>query len=140
MQVAPGGLEGVVVADTVMSRIDGQAGRLLIRGHDVEQLTEIAGFEDVCGLLLSGAEPGDNAGLRRQLGVARIHAHARIGPLGRALHLPDAMEALRAGLAQLSLHDAGGHDLGLELIGACAVYAAAWHRLRQGLDPVEPDP
>ena len=140
MQVAPGGLEGVVVADTVLSRIDGQAGRLLIRGHDVERLTEIASFEDVCALLLFGAEPGGNSLLRRQLGAARVHAHARIAGLGRALHLPDAMEALRAALAQLSLRDAEPHDVRFELIGACAVYAAAWHRLRQGLDPVEPDP
>jgi citrate synthase len=106
MQMAPAGLEGVVVADTVLSWIDGRAGRLRIRGHDVERLSEIAGFEDVCALLLSGAEPGANSELRGQLGAARVHAHARIGGLGRALHLPDAMEALRAALAQLSLCDA----------------------------------
>lgn len=136
-QVAPSGLEGVVVADTVMSRVDGQAGQLWVRGHDVERLAEIAGFEDVCGLLLEGYEPGAASGVRRALGAARVRAHARIPGLGGALQLPDAMAALRAGLAQLS---PGGEDVRFELIGACPVYAAAWERLRRGLAPLEPDP
>ena len=30
------GLDGVIVADTVMSEVDGEAGRLVVRGHAVE--------------------------------------------------------------------------------------------------------
>ena len=32
------GLEGVVVADTVLSEVDGERGRLVIAGHEVEEL------------------------------------------------------------------------------------------------------
>jgi hypothetical protein len=48
------GLEGVVAAHTVLSDVDGQAGRLTIRGYAVEDLAHRAGFEDVAHLLLDG--------------------------------------------------------------------------------------
>ena len=51
------GLEGVVAAETVMSHIDGEEGRLIIRGHDVEALADAARFEDVCALLWDGQAP-----------------------------------------------------------------------------------
>ena len=33
------GLEGVVVADTRLSEVDGERGRLVVAGHDIEALT-----------------------------------------------------------------------------------------------------
>ena len=32
------GLDGVIVADTVMSGVDGEQGRLVVRGHELEEL------------------------------------------------------------------------------------------------------
>jgi citrate synthase len=32
------GLDGIVVADTVMSEVDGEEGRLVVRGHALEEL------------------------------------------------------------------------------------------------------
>ncbi|MBW2280021.1 MAG: citrate synthase [Deltaproteobacteria bacterium] len=136
------GLEGVVVADTVMSRVDGLAGHLVIRGYDVEVLAASARFEDVCALLWQGSTPGSEAGREagREIGQARLRAHARLPGLGGALKLPNAMEALRAGIAQLSVEAEPELDPRYELVGACAVYAAAWARLRAGQQPVAPDP
>jgi len=51
------GLDGVVVAETELSDVDGEAGRLVIRGYEVEELVERATFEDVCGLLWNGTWP-----------------------------------------------------------------------------------
>jgi citrate synthase len=31
------GLDGMVVADTLMSEVDGEAGRLIVRGHAIEE-------------------------------------------------------------------------------------------------------
>ena len=45
------GLDGVIVADTVMSEVDGEAGRLIVRGHAVEDLVAARGFEGVAALL-----------------------------------------------------------------------------------------
>jgi len=41
------GLDGVIVADTVMSEVDGEEGRLVVRGHAIEELVGVTGFEGV---------------------------------------------------------------------------------------------
>jgi citrate synthase len=43
------GLDGVVVASTALSDVDGERGRLIFRGYPVEELVERATFEEVCG-------------------------------------------------------------------------------------------
>ena len=45
------GLEGVVAADSVISRVDGQEGRLIYRGYDISDLAEHCCFEEVAYLL-----------------------------------------------------------------------------------------
>ena len=41
------GLEGVVVAETRLSEVDGEGGRLVICGHDVEELAQRCDFESL---------------------------------------------------------------------------------------------
>jgi citrate synthase len=48
------GLDDVVVAETVLSDVDGQAGRLVIRGHSLDDLVDHASFERVVTLLWEG--------------------------------------------------------------------------------------
>lgn len=124
------GLEGVVVADTATSMVDGEAGELLIRGWPVGELAGVVSFERVCGLLWR--DTLDAPGV--DLGPAREAAFARLPRLGGALELADAMDALRASAAQLEGSSAE------ELTGALAVLAAAWSRRARGLAPVPPDP
>ena len=57
MDQAHSGLEGVVVADTRLSHVDGARGRLVIAGHDVERLAGRATFEDVAALLWTSEWP-----------------------------------------------------------------------------------
>ncbi len=57
-----GGLDGVEVADTALSRVDGEQGRLVIAGHDLEALAGRVTFEEVCGLLWGGELPEDRSG------------------------------------------------------------------------------
>ena len=45
------GLDNVIAADTVLSHVDGEAGRLIIRGHDLEDLVARFGFEEAAALL-----------------------------------------------------------------------------------------
>ena len=131
------GLDGVVVAETRLSDIDGEAGRLLIRGIPVEDLAGRVGFEELCGLLWDGALPVGSALARVQeeLGRGRVEAWQRLGQLGDALGLEDGMAALRAAVA----HMPDGPGVRERLVGAVAVYAAAWSRLRDGRTPVAPD-
>ncbi|HLL24594.1 MAG TPA: citrate/2-methylcitrate synthase, partial [Kofleriaceae bacterium] len=49
------GLEGLVVAETAISLVDGERGRLVIGGFDVEQLAATHTFERAAELILRGA-------------------------------------------------------------------------------------
>ncbi len=150
------GLDGVVVAETALSDVDGERGHLIIRGYPVEELVERATFEDVCGLMWNGSLP-TGAGretLRVALAQARREAFALLPSLGSALGATDGMEALRAAAGHVP--DSGGfHDLdnlhnldnlanltrgALQLTGALSVFAAAWARARAGHPPVPPQP
>jgi citrate synthase len=138
--IAPEGLEGVVVADTGLSEVDGERGRLLVRGYSVEDLALRTDFEGACALLWDGRLPERPAhlALHASLGRARERAFARLGSLGAALRAEDGMEALRAALAHVVAHGADEAELRLELCAAVAVYAAAWARVRAGAEPLTP--
>ena len=38
MSAASDGLEGIVAAETVLSHVDGERGRLILRGHEIDDL------------------------------------------------------------------------------------------------------
>jgi len=120
------GLEGVVVAETRLSDVDGERGRLIIAGHDVESLTGRASLEDVGELLL---------GRPLKLGPARAAAFERLPALGDALARDDGMDALRASVA----HQPGDADANA-VIASVGVFAAAWARRKKNLPPIPPDP
>ncbi|AKT42248.1 citrate synthase [Chondromyces crocatus] len=138
-QPRAGGLDGIVVADTALSEVDGERGHLLLAGHDLETLS--AGgdvtFEDLCALLWQGAlpRPEGRETLRAALAAGRVEAFARLDHLGDALRAVDAMDALRAAVAHLA-----GDAAPAAIAGAAATFAAAWARLRAGEAPVAPDP
>ena len=151
MTIRASGLEDLVFATTRLSDVDGAAGKLSIAGRAVEELAGAYPIEHVAWLLFYGADPtaDELARTRRALGQARARAHARTPALGDALDAPDAMDALRAGLAHITLPEVAGHDgLGaafarcLELAGAIAAFSGAWagRRARPGLAPIAPDP
>ncbi len=144
------GLEGIVVADTRLSEVDGVHGRLLIGGHPVEQVAAL-GFDSACCLLWDGVLPSGAEGRVRvarvsaALGLARRRAWALMGELGSALDADDAMDGLRAALAHVALDSAseGIADVpwdAVSLTGATAVFAAAWARRAAGQPPLEPHP
>ncbi len=136
MNTTSNGLEGVVVADTAISEVDGERGHLVIAGHDVERLAERVTFEDAVVRVLTagGARPG-----APHLGAARAAAWELVPRLGDALALPDAMDSLRTAIGHLR---PTGDDLvdAIAAIGAAPVFVAAWSRTRGGLTPVAPDP
>ena len=133
------GLEGVVAAETVLSDVDGLAGRLVIRGYELGELAGRTSFEDAVRLLLGGMfeDLPSAAELKARLGRARAEAFAEVHAL-EDLQLHDPVERLRALMARLP----DGDDLqaGLRLIAAPAVFTAAIARADAGEAPVAPDP
>ena len=136
MSAVISGLAGVVVAETQLSRVDGEAGELVIRGYRVGDLAGRHDFPAICALLWTG-DLGGRPGLAAELGAAREAAWALVPSLGGALNTPDGMDALRAGLGHVP---SGGDPAALRarLVGAVPVLAAAWWRGQQGLGPVAP--
>jgi len=136
------GLEGVVVADTTISDVDGERGRLVIAGSDVEQLAGSASFEAAARQVLAvgGADPAPLTDAA--FGAARSAAWELVPRLGDALDLADGMDALRTALAHLRAEagDPGDRAAALAAIGAAPVVVAAWSRRRAGQPAVAPDP
>jgi citrate synthase len=67
------GLDGVVAAQTRLSHVDGQAGRLIIAGYELAELAGRVSFEGAAHLLWRGALPSRDelAALRREIAGQR---------------------------------------------------------------------
>ncbi|HEY3798244.1 MAG TPA: citrate synthase/methylcitrate synthase [Caulobacteraceae bacterium] len=132
------GLENIVAAETVLSEVDGQAGRLVFRGHALEELAGHATYEQTARLLLDGFFDDLPADLAPALGAARAEIFAHVGALDAMLLALTPMEAMRALTARL----ADGDDLAtaLRLVAAPAVFTAAVVRRQAGDAPLAPRP
>ncbi len=64
--VISNGLDGIVVAETRISEVDGAKGKLIICGRDSEELAFNSTFEQTCSLLWSTGGAGTE--LRRRPG------------------------------------------------------------------------
>ncbi|MDB5444808.1 MAG: gltA [Phenylobacterium sp.] len=131
------GLEGVVAAETVLSEVDGQAGRLIIRGRSLDELAGRTRFEALARLLFEGFFEDLPADLAPALGRARADVFAEVSALDARLLDRTPVEAVRALTARL----ADGDDLAiaLRLLAAPAVFTPAVVRAQSGLAPVAPD-
>jgi citrate synthase len=148
--MAGSGLEGVVVAETRLSRVDGDAGRLIYVGYAIEDLAQNATFEEVCHLLWHGELPGAEAlqELKRRLAREYAIPEPVLDLIRAAPRDSHPMAILRTAASMLAFHDADAEDLSPEsnLRRAVALTArfptitAATARIRAGLEPVAPDP
>lgn len=129
------GLADVIAAETVLSDVDGLAGRLVIRGHALAELAGHWRFEAVAHLLLEGAFdnlPGVEA-FTLLLGAARLSVFKSLDPSLATLPLYDAV---RAHMARLT--DGDDLDTALLLLAAPAVVLPAMLRLQAGKLPIAP--
>jgi citrate synthase len=131
------GLEKIVAAETILSDVDGAAGRLVIRGHEVADLVQRFSYEDTARLLWSGffEEPVD--GLPARLGAARMQAWTRLEPFLPHLASLGETEGLRAALALSP--DGDDLDAAISLVATTAVATGAIASLRAGRPAVPPD-
>lgn len=144
------GLEDVVVSTSEICFIDGQDGRLLYRGYDIDDLAAHSTFEEVIYLLWHGALPTKKeleAHVKALAGARRLPSRfiALLKDLPRKT-VP--MEVLRTGVSALSAFDADERDNSREatlrkavrLAARMPTLVAAWERIRRGKEPVAPNP
>jgi len=150
MEQIASGLEGVVVAATRLSEVDGERGRLIIGGYPVEELAPHAHFEEVLFLLWHGRlpSPAERTALAEALAARRALPESTQALLvdGARRAVP-AMDALRMGIASLSLTAHDGTDREAVLDDAITLVAAIptaiatyWrHREGRGVPPLRAD-
>jgi citrate synthase len=131
------GLENIVAAETVLSDVDGEAGRLILRGHLLEQIAGKHGLEWLAGLLWQDFvhRPLDEPTLRRDLGAARVRAFAHVRPLLPAARSLTPLAAARSFVAALP-----DDSEPLLIAATIAVGLGAQVRTRADTDPLPPDP
>jgi len=132
------GLEDVVAAATILSEVDGQAGRLVIRGHSLDELAGRTTFEDLVQLLWDGFFDDLPQDLGPALGRAREEVFAEGAALDSGLLDRTPIEAMRALTARLA--DGDDLEVALRLVAAPAVFTAAVVRAHAGEAPIHPDP
>ncbi len=143
------GLRGVTVADTAISYIDGEQGILIYRGYRIEDLAENSSFIEVAYLLLNGTLPSaaaleifSNQLLKAREVPAYIYDSYKEWPKEAS-----PMDVLQAAIPLLAMTDPDLSDesresnvrQAIKLIARVPVLVAAWHRIRQGLDPLPSD-
>lgn len=144
------GLRGVTVADTKISFIDGVQGILIYRGYRIEELAEKSTFLETAYLLLNGDLPSGEKLAEFSHEVFEYSALPEF-ILECLRNLPpgsDPMDVLQASVPILAMDDPdlrnetreANERMATRLIGRLPGVVAAWHRIRNGLDPVPPDP
>ncbi len=144
------GLRGLVIADTRICEVDGANGRLIYRGYLVQDLAKNATFEEVSFLLLYEKLPDKDEleEFKRQLAAERALPPEVIAAMKTRPKEALPMDVLQAVVPMLANHDPDIRDQSQEavvrmatrLIAKFASIIAAWDRIRNNKEPVEPSP
>jgi citrate synthase len=131
------GLEGVVVAETVLSHADSERGMLWVRGHPIPELVERYGYEGTVALLWEGFAGRDltRDEMTKALGTTRQQAFKQTDtwlPLAAGRPLD---HAIRIGLTLLP-----DDSPPAAIVSALAVSIPAAVRAARGEKPLPPDP
>ena len=142
------GLRNIEVADTKISYIDGQKGKLIYRGYDILDLTKNSNFEETCFLLLHDKLPTKNEfdDFESELVNARIIPKQMQINMGNWRKDADPMDVLQAFVAafggyydeEFSTKEAS-YSRAVNLIAKVPTIVSSWHRIRNGKKIVEPD-
>ncbi|MFQ5494158.1 MAG: citrate synthase [Phycisphaerae bacterium] len=142
------GLEGVPIAESGVSFVDGARGRLEYRGISVEELAEHSTFEETSYLLLFGKLPTADE-LRDFTSDLGVHRDLKFRIVDLIKCLPEQghpMDALQAGVAAIGMFYPQRHNMDwdarrmacIRLIAKTPCIVAAFERLRKGNDHIAP--
>jgi citrate synthase len=130
------GLEGVVAAETTISLVDGQAGRLLYRGYEIGDLAAHGSYDRVVGLLLDGEWPARDEVLPAASLTPSVLSALRGLPTSVA-----PLDAMRTGIsaygAERRLDWPPNAEQARELIALGPAVVGAFARVRDGKQPVD---
>jgi len=143
------GLRDIPVADTRISNIDGERGKLIYRGYDILDLTKKSNFEEVCYLLLHDDLPSkfEYEDFVSKLKGARFIPKQMQINMGNWRKDADPMDMLQAFVAALAGYydeefsdKESSYERAASLIAKLPTIVASWQRVRNGKDLVDPNP
>lgn len=146
---AAAGLRGVVAAQSAIGDVNGEEGILIYQGYNIHDLAEHSTFEEVIYLLWNGRLP-TKIELEEFSSEIRMNYDAPAEVIEMMRHFPkdaEPMDALRTAVSALDFYDKEGHGTDREpahaaavkLTGQIGMIAAAWDRIRNGKDVIQPD-
>ncbi len=143
------GLKGVYFDRSRVCFIDGRVGELRYRGYSIHDLAEKSTFEETCHLLLKGELPtrAELQAFEAELNAAR-KLPAEIYKLIEITKNAHPMEVLRTAVSALGAFDPDVADnspeailrKGIRLTSQVPMIVAAHEHIRNGRQPVAPDP
>jgi len=142
------GLRDIPVADTKISCIDGEKGKLIYRGYDILDLTRKSNFEETCYLLLHDNLPNskqlnDFSKLLRDARMIAPQMQKNMGNWRKDAHPMDVLQAFVAALAGYYHESGTEREISLQrainLIAKVPTIIANWDRIRSGNDVIQPD-
>lgn len=142
------GMAGSTVADTYLSRVDGLNGELIYRGYNILELGVKASFEEVVYLLWNGELPNEAelAAFKAKMAAKRALPEAAKVILTHFPKNAHPMAVLRTVVSYLGALDDDAENISLEssrekaelLTAVTPTIVAAFERIRQGKEPIEP--
>ena len=142
------GLRNIEVADTRISFIDGQKGKLIYRGFDILDLTKNSNYEETCYLLLHDELPTKDEynDFRTKLSKARTIPKQMQINMGNWRKDADPMDALQAFVAAFGGYydeefsdKEASYERAINLIAKIPTIVASWHRIRNKQEIIHPD-
>ena len=142
------GLRGIEVADTRISNIDGEKGKLIYRGFDILDLTKNSTFEETAYLLLYDDLPTKSQldEFSQKLIDARYIPKQMQKNMGNWRKDADPMDMLQAFVSALAgyydeefSNKEASYEKAINLIAKVPTIIASWQRIRNGLPIVDPD-
>ncbi|HNQ14586.1 MAG TPA: citrate synthase [Pyrinomonadaceae bacterium] len=147
---ASAGLRGVVAAQSSIGDVDGENGILIYQGYNIHDLAEHSTFEEVVFLLWNGRLPkkGELSDLRDQFRSNSVVPAEILSMLKTFPKDASPMDVLRTAVSALGFYDKAGHgtdrenavNTAVKLTAQMGTIVTAWERIRNGLEPVAPDP
>jgi len=143
------GLRGIEIADTKISNIEGEKGKLIYRGYDIFDLAKNSNFEETAYLLLYDSLPNKHQlnEFKAKLIDARQIPKQMQKNIGNWRKDADPMDMLQAFVAALAGYydeefstKEASYDRAINLIAKVPTIIASWQRIRNGLEIVDPDP
>jgi citrate synthase len=144
------GLRVVTIASTKISDVNGAEGKLVYRGYRAKDLAGNASFEEIIYLLLFERLPSEKelAEFKPQIAEQR-DVHENILSAMKAMPkdaLP--MDVLQAAVPMMANYDPDIRKMDLDSVTRMAIrliarfptIVAAWDRIRNDQDPIDPDP